>query len=286
MNLHRKILLNMVAFAMLCSCSACGATDNKGTGLNPTENAEILETVSEDTIADMDTDTFSELQNMHYVQDRNGKTIPNYNGSTYVTLNDNEPYFTEEEKITRMFKTYMSLDSLGRCRSAFANVCWEMLPKTDNSFTYEIRPTGLEHDGVTNINGYPWISSIDCLKVTSLLSKECGGDSDVENLIATTPTMGKTMDSFGQVVASAVTDTDLHVLYRITPVFFEDDLLAAGVELEGLSVEDQGESVKFHVFAYNIEPGVIFNYETGENTEVPGYQPEMVETSVQYEVVQ
>ena len=59
--------------------------------------------------------------------------------------------------------------------------------------------------------------------------------------------------------------SDNHVLYRVSPYFKGSELLARGVELEAYSVEDKGKGVCFHVFVYNIQPGIVIDYQTGEN---------------------
>ena len=70
---------------------------------------------------------------------------------------------------------------------------------------------------------------------------------------------------FENMVADYVNETDNHVLYRVTPVFEGDNLVASGVRIEAESVEDKGEGIQFHVYCYNVQPGITIDYATGDS---------------------
>lgn len=94
-----------------------------------------------------------------------------------------------------------------------------------------------------------------------------GENANERNLITGTRYLNiDGMLPFENMVADYVQETNSHVLYRVTPVFEGDNLLAAGVLMEGYSVEDDGDGICFCIFAYNVQPGVKINYATGDST--------------------
>jgi DNA-entry nuclease len=93
-----------------------------------------------------------------------------------------------------------------------------------------------------------------------------GENANEKNLITGTRYLNVTgMLPFENQVADFVHETDYHVLYRVTPIYDGGDLVAQGVEMEALSVEDDGAGVSFHVFVYNVQPGVTIDYATGDS---------------------
>ena len=163
-----------------------------------------------------------------------------YNGEPYVELNDNVPNFTTREKNnTKAFENYHRLDALGRCGTAYANICKELMPTEKRGAIGMVKPSGFQLEG-ENANKKNLITGTRYLNVDGMLP-------------------------FEDEVADYVKDTDHHVLYRVTPVFKGDNLVAEGVEMEAYSVEDKGKGICFHVFVYNVQPGVTIDYATGES---------------------
>ena len=186
--------------------------------------------------------------------------IPDYTDKIYITINGNIPYFTQEEYGAQSFENYSELDSLGRCGVAFANVCKEIMPPEGDKRgdTSSVKPTGWKQ---AKYNGEYLYNR--CHLIAYCLSDE---DANKLNLITGTRYFNvEGMLPFEKQVAQYIDNNqNNHVLYRVTPIFKGNNLLASGVEMEGYSVEDSGEGICFNVFVYNVQPGVSLNYETGE----------------------
>ncbi len=184
--------------------------------------------------------------------------IPDYQGEPYVVLDNNEPHFEEEYLIPNSFEIYSGLDSLGRVGVAFANIGIDIMPTGERESISSIHPTGwhsVQYDGVSLYNR--------CHLIAFQLT---GESANKENLMTCTHSMNqKVMTDFESEVAKYVKKTENHVLYRVTPVYEGNNLLAKGVVMEALSVEDHGEGIKFHVFVYNVEDGIEIDYQTGES---------------------
>ena len=190
------------------------------------------------------------------------ENIPKYNGSGYVYINDNTPTFTDEEKnTTETFEYYSPLDNLGRCGTAFANVSKDTMPTEDRESISSIKPSGwqsVEYDIVSG--GYLYNR---CHLIGFQLA---GENANEKNLITCTRYMNATtMLQFETEVANYIEETNNHVLYRVAPYYEGDNLVATGVSIEAYSVEDNGEGISFNVFVYNVEPGIIIDYATGES---------------------
>lgn len=188
--------------------------------------------------------------------------IPEYNEKIYVEINNNKPYFKEEEYITNSFETYSELDSLGRCGVAYANISKETMPREgeERENISSITPTGWKqekYDGEYLYNRCHLIG----YQLSSENANEC-------NLITGTRYFNvEGMLPFENEVADYIEKNENnHVLYRVTPIFENDNLLAKGVEIEAYSVEDNGKGICFNVFVYNIQPGIDIDYRTGDNS--------------------
>lgn len=191
--------------------------------------------------------------------------IPEYSGAPYVAVNDNVPFFTEEEITTDAFEEYSALDSLGRCGVAYANICRELMPTEKRESISAVRPTGWHSVEYDFVNGKSLYNR--CHLIGFQLA---GENANERNLITGTRYLNiEGMLPFEDMVADYVKETDGHVLYRVTPYFRGDNLVANGVLMEGWSVEDEGEGVCFNVYAYNVQPGVSIDYATGDNCAVP-----------------
>ncbi|MCR4955221.1 MAG: DNA/RNA non-specific endonuclease [Lachnospiraceae bacterium] len=187
-----------------------------------------------------------------------------YDGEeAYITLNDNKPQFTDEEKKdVTPFETYGDLDELGRCTTAFANICTDIMPTEKRGEIGMIKPSGwhtVKYNGLVDGN-YLYNR---CHLIGYQLS---GENANEKNLITGTRYLNVIgMLPFEDMVADYVKETGNHVLYRVTPEFEEDNLLATGVKMEGWSVEDQGKGICFNVFCYNVQPGIHIDYATGDS---------------------
>jgi len=184
--------------------------------------------------------------------------------AAYIILNDNVPSFTEEEKrSTEPFERYSALDRLGRCGVAYANICKELMPDEEREGIGQIQPSGWHTVKYGNIDGKYLYNR--CHLIGYQLA---GENANEKNLITGTRYLNtEGMLPFENKVADYVETTGNHVLYRVTPVFEGDNLVANGVEMEAFSVEDEGEGICYHVYVYNCQPGIEIDYATGESAE-------------------
>lgn len=188
--------------------------------------------------------------------------IPNYTGNPYTIVNDNEPEFDESDFTTEAFETYSDLDNLGRCGVAYANICKELMPTEKRGKIGMIKPSGW------HTVKYPEIIKDRYLyNRCHLIGFQLAGENANEkNLITGTRYLNVDgMLPFEDEIADYVNNTGNHVLYRVTPVFDGDNLIASGVQMEAESVEDSGEGVKFNVYCYNMQPGIGIDYATGDS---------------------
>ena len=191
--------------------------------------------------------------------------VPDYEGEPYVVLNDNEPDFAEAELTTEAYEDYSSLDALGRCGEAEACIGEELMPTGERESISSVKPTGWVNEKYDSVDGGYLYNR--CHLIGYQLS---GENANEENLITGTRYMNvEGMLPFEDMVADYVHETDNHVMYRVTPVFEGDDLVASGVQMEAESVEDDGEGVSFNVYVYNVQPDITIDYATGENWETP-----------------
>lgn len=189
------------------------------------------------------------------------ENLPEYDGNSYVIINDNIPYFKEEEYTTTSFEKYSELDSLGRCGVASANISKDLMPTEKRGSIGMIKPSGWHTIKYDHIDGKYLYNR--CHLIGYQLT---GENANEKNLITCTRSMNaKGMLQFENMVTKYIKDTGNHVLYRVTPVFEGNNLVATGVEMEAYSVEDNGKGIKFNVFVYNIEDGIIIDYKTGDS---------------------
>lgn len=189
--------------------------------------------------------------------------VPEYSGEPYVEINENQPEFTEEEITTEAFEAYSELDALGRCGEAEACIGEEIMPTEERGSISEVKPTGWKNEKYENIDGEYLYNR--CHLIGYQLS---GENANAENLITGTRYMNtEGMLPFEDMVADYVHETENHVMYRVTPVFEGEDLVASGVQMEAESVEDDGKGVCFNVYVYNVQPDITIDYTTGDNWE-------------------
>lgn len=196
--------------------------------------------------------------------------IPAFSGEPYVVIDDNEPNFPAEDFTSEGFEEYSPLDDLGRCGVAYANVGIETMPTEERGSISNVKPTGwqsVQYDFVDGKNLYN-----RCHLIGFQLT---GENANRQNLITGTRYMNVDgMLPFENMVADYVKETENHVLYRVTPIFEGDNLVANGVQMEAESVEDKGEGVCFNVYVYNNQPGVTIDYATGDSWASDEEQPQ------------
>lgn len=187
-----------------------------------------------------------------------------YSGQICIDINNNEPFFEENDLTMDVFEIYSNLDDLGRCGIAYANICKDIMPKEgEKRGKISYKPTG-------------WVQTIynngEALYNRShLIAWQLGNENDNEkNLITGTRQMNEAMIPWENKVANWVKEQnkegkDVHVLYRVTPHYIGQNLVANGVEMEAKSVEDNGQGICFNKYIFNIQEGFSINYATGEN---------------------
>ena len=187
--------------------------------------------------------------------------VPTYSGTPYTEVNGNQPYFTEADLTTQSFETYSELDSLGRCGVAYANVGQDLMPTEPRGEIGSVKPTGWHLVKYDNVDGKYLYNR--CHLIAYMLTAE---NANPQNLITGTRYLNtQGMLPFETKVSDYVKSTGNHVLYRVTPIFDGDNLLANGVLMEAYSVEDAGAGICFCVFAYNVQPGIGIDYANGDN---------------------
>lgn len=196
----------------------------------------------------------------------------------YVPLNDNVPQFEPDELTTQSFESYSDLDELGRCGVAYANLSSDLMPTEQRESISSVKPSGWQSVTYDEVDGKYLYNR--CHLIGYQLSAE---NANEKNLITGTRYMNvEGMLPFENMVADYIKETDHHVLYRVTPVFEGDNLVASGVQIEAESVEDQGEGIAFNVFVYNQQPGIAIDYATGDSTEIQKTDSPSQETSRLY----
>ena len=231
-----RILILLLAGALLCSGCA-GTAGTQDAELSPSGSLSVSGTPAEE----------------------NPSAV--WNGQPYTAVNGNVPGFSEKDLTAASFESYSELDSLGRCGTAFACLGQDLMPRGERGDISGIHPTGwhsVQYDFIDGKNLYN-----RCHLIGWQLS---GEDANRKNLITGTRYMNvEGMLPFENMVADYIKETGCHVLYRVTPVFQGSNLVADGVLMEAMSVEDQGESISFCVFVPNVQPGVAIDYTDGDS---------------------
>lgn len=191
-------------------------------------------------------------------------TIPEYTSSPYVEINNNIPYFTEEDYTTEAFEKYSEWDELGRSGVAFANICKDIMPTEERGEIGNIKDlSGWVQKRYDNI-----IKDKYLYNRCHLIGWQLAGENDnKQNLITGTRYLNtEGMLPFENQIAEYIDKNESnHVLYRVTPIYQGNNLLASGVQMESWSVEDNGQGIHFNVYCYNVQPGVVIDYTTGES---------------------
>ncbi len=206
--------------------------------------------------------------------------IPEYSGMPYALINDNEPYFTEDELTTTPFEFYSELDALGRCGVTYACVGRETMPTEERGSIGQIKPTGWQTVKYEIVEGKYLYNR--CHLIGFQLT---GENANEKNLITGTRELNMLgMLPFENMVADYVTETGNHVMYRVTPFFDGDNLVADGVLIEAKSVEDDGDGILFNVFSYNVQDGIVIDYANGNSRLADGFDEDEPEVTKEPEV--
>jgi len=203
------------------------------------------------------------------------ESIPPFSGEPYVALADNVPSFLPGEMTTSSYEVYSPLDGLGRCGAASACVGVDLMPTEERESIGQVKPSGWQTVKYDCVDGKYLYNR--CHLIGFQLT---GENANKQNLITGTRYMNVDgMLPFENMVADYVKETGNHVLYRVTPIYDGDALVAGGVQMEALSVEDKGTGISFNVYVYNVQPGVEIDYATGESWLEGESRPEAPETA-------
>ena len=262
----KKIICFLSLLILLTSCSdenIVGNTtptpindvvDNVLPTIEPTISTTILPTITVEITPDPNILTYDNFGLDDVVE---------YKDTPFIEINNGIPFFKEEDIINEAYESYSGFDDLGRVQKAMACIGPELMPYDERESISHVDIEGMKQAKYDNVDGkYLYNRS-------HLIGFQLTGENDnIYNLMTGTRYFNvEGMLSFENIVANYVTDTFNHVMYRVTPYFSEDDLVAKGVLMEAYSVEDQGLGVNFNVFVYNVQPGIKINYKTGESTQ-------------------
>ncbi len=187
--------------------------------------------------------------------------IPGFTSQPYAVINDNQPSFTEDDYTTTSFERYAELDSLGRCGVAYACIGKDLMPTEERGSIGMVKPSGWQTVKYDIVNGKYLYNR--CHLIGFQLT---GENANKSNLITGTRYLNvDAMLPFENMVADYIKETENHVLYRITPFFLGNNLVASGVYMEAYSVEDKGEGICFSVYCYNAQPGIVIDYSNGNS---------------------
>lgn len=229
------------------------ATEESDTAESDTSANDSSENMEE--VSDTDVSDDPEYEGLDY------SSIPPYEDMPFISINDNLPVFSAEELEVDPFEKYSSLDLLGRCGVAIACCGTELMPTEERGSISSVTPSGWIQKKYSFINGQYLYNR--CHLIGWQLT---GENANNKNLITGTRYLNsESMLPFENMIADYIKETNNHVIYRVTPIFIEDELVCRGVQLEAYSIEDDGEGICFNVYCYNVQPGVVIDYATGES---------------------
>lgn len=216
------------------------------------------ETIQQNTIQNIDINADSYNQ---AVKNFDFDKIPEFDENTYVEINSNMPFFEESDYTTKSYETYGKLDRLSRCTACVACIGKDLMPTEERGAIGRIKPSGWHSQKYDNVDGKYLYNR--CHLIGYQLTAE---NDNPCNLITGTRYLNVTgMLKFEDMVADYIEETNNHVLYRVTPLFKDGELVARGVMMEGYSVEDNGKGICYNVYCYNNQPGIEIDYKTGES---------------------
>lgn len=269
MKTHKIRLFSSLLFILLLITGCSSAKQNMPVEPTPQTQYQEVTTPVETPAQPQSESAYNPEQTYDVLNqsDSNGTSfnyndVPPYTDSAYVDVNNGEPYFTPEDMTTQYFENYSPLDELGRCQTAFACLGRETLPTEKRTSISHVKPTGW------HTVKYPeYIAEKYLYNRCHLIAHELSAENDNKlNLITGTRYMNVTgMLPFEDNTTYYIKSTNNHVMYRVTPVFVNDELVCRGVLMEAKSVEDNGAGIKFCVFCYNVQPFITIDYQTGES---------------------
>ena len=247
----RKIIrftIPVIACISICSCSSTVLANNT-VSTSEIEPTSMAEKQTEDIVS-LEKGTAFSLSD-----------IPEYTTSPYYVVNDNVPYFSDDDLTTNSFEYYSELDVLGRCGTAYASIGVDLMPTEKRGNIGQVKPTGW------HTVKYDFVDGKYLYNRCHLIGYQLTGENANEkNLITGTRYLNVDgMLPFENMVADYIKETNNHVMYRVTPIFDGNNLVASGVLMEGESVEDHGDAIMFCMYVYNVQPGVTIDYATGES---------------------
>ena len=252
------LLLTLTIAYLLCSCNLFG-------GVNSVDSSQYLTEKSESGDEHNATGEQGKLEESEQGTG-NGvefspESVPAYSGNPSAEINGNVPYFRDSELTATAFKRFPELDELGRCGVVTACLGPETMPVAARESIGMIKPSGWHLEKYEGIDGNYLYNR--CHLIGYQL---CGENANELNLITGTRYMNtEGMEPYESDTAYYIRRTGNHVLYRVTPVFNGDDLVATGVLMEARSVED--DDFAYCVFCYNVQPGIEIDYATGDSSQ-------------------
>lgn len=238
-----RTLAALLLAVSLClpSLSGCAGTESVANGGNATSSQQVSAGSAAAKLSD----------------------IPEYSGALCIDINEGQPGFSADDAARGSFLDFSELDFEGRCGAAAGLIGPETVSNAERGDISQVHPSGwVQHR-------YSFVDHEMLYNRSHLIAHQlCGEDANERNLITGTRTMNAVgMTYYEELVGNYVRRTNNHVLYRVTPLFAANDLVARGVQMEAESVEDGGQAIRFNVFVYNVEPGVKIDYVTGDNWE-------------------
>ena len=254
----------LLLFNTYIGCSTAATTDNNNSSVSNEENSSKDNNEKTSNTAENNDNKTTD----NSASSTTLANIPAYSGNSYVEINGNVPSFSDSDLSTTSFERYSDLDSLGRCGVAFANIGKDLMPTEKRGTIGQVKPSGWHTIKYDNVDGKYLYNR--CHLIGYQLTAE---NANEKNLITGTRYLNVTgMLPFENMVADYVKESNNHVLYRVTPIFEGNNLVAKGVQMEAMSVEDKGESISFNVFVYNVQPEITIDYATG-NSSLSGESP-------------
>ncbi len=280
--LKNKKLLGVIIAVLVLAVVGLAGSGSEDTDTSTTTENTVIESVFENDSSEKTTDNKNDGKDITEKQTEkatekvttsnkpvgNGAgsvsldNIPAFSGSPYVAINGNIPSFSSSEITTKSYESYSSLDSIGRCSVVIACLGRDIMPTEERGNIGQVKPSGWQTVKYDFVDGKYLYNR--CHLIGFQLS---GENANTRNLITGTRYMNvQGMLPFENMVADYIKETDNHVMYRVTPVFKGNELVARGVQIEAYSVEDEGDGICFNVYCYNVQPGVEIDYETGKST--------------------
>ena len=264
----RAILIVSVLLAICLLFSGCGIDGSNPQGTGPrqitsgTSSPDSFENNESSNISTPSDNKDKTNQTQSGSKPVSLDSIPAYSGKAFVTINNGNPGFSDSDLKTKSYEYYSPLDRLGRCGVVHACIGRDKMPTEDRGSIGMVKPTGWHTVKYDCVDGKYLYNR--CHLIGFQLT---GENANEENLITGTRYMNVTgMLPFENMVADYVKETGNHVMYRVTPLFKGNNLLAHGVQMEAYSVEDDGDGICFNVFVYNVQPQITIDYATGESS--------------------